>query len=223
MAELDESGTRLTIKLVYYGPAQSGKTTNLTYFHDHLSPELKGEMMALETKGDRTLFFDLLPMGMKCPSGLLIKLKLFTVPGQVAHDSTRKAVLSRADGVVFVADSQRNQSMNNLESFENLAANIGRVGLDMDTLPIAIQFNKRDLPADAIVSEEEVLSRWSKMPWPVTFASALKGYGVSETFAKLLASVYTRVDGFFDLTTEHGITAEAFIHNFSGATEQEQV
>ncbi len=218
MAELDESGQRLTVKLVYYGPAQSGKTTNLTYLHDHLSPELKGEMMALETKGDRTLFFDLLPMGMKCPSGLLIKLKLFTVPGQVAHDSTRKAVLSRADGVVFVADSQRNQSMNNLESFENLAANIGRVGLDMDTLPIAIQFNKRDLPE--ILSEDEITSRWSQTPWPVSFASALKGYGVNETFARLLDGVFDRVDGFFDLCEEHGVTKQAFIENFAG-TETE--
>ncbi len=223
MAELDESGQRLTIKLVYYGPAQSGKTTNLVYLHDHLSPELKGEMMALETKGDRTLFFDLLPMGMKCPSGMLIKLKLFTVPGQVAHDSTRKAVLSRADGVVFVADSQSNQSMNNLESFENLAANIGRVGLDMDTLPIAIQFNKRDLPAEAILSEEDITSRWSQTPWPVTFSSALKGYGVSETFAKVLDAVYDRVDGFFDLTQEQGITKQAFVENFAGATAQESV
>jgi signal recognition particle receptor subunit beta len=102
MAELDEQQRRLTLKLVYYGPALSGKTTNLMHLHDILMPELKGDMMVLETRNDRTLFFDLLPLGITAPSGLLVKLRLFTVPGQVAHDSTRKAVLSRADGVVFV-------------------------------------------------------------------------------------------------------------------------
>src|SRR3569832_1320168 len=113
MADYDEEANRLTIKLVYYGPAMSGKTTNLMQLHDVLQPSLKGEMMTLETQGDRTLFFDLLPLGFRAPSGLLVKFKLFTVPGQVAHDGTRKAVLSRADGVVFVADSQRNQAVNN--------------------------------------------------------------------------------------------------------------
>ena len=101
----DQDTNSLTFKLVYYGPAQSGKTTNLLRLHDILSPELKGEVMTMETKDDRTLFFDLLPLGFRAPSGLLIKLRLFTVPGQVAHDGTRKAVLSRADGNVFVAAS----------------------------------------------------------------------------------------------------------------------
>src|SRR3954468_7890526 len=107
MADFDEQRNRLTIKLVYYGPALSGKTTNLTRLHDLLAPGMKGEMMMLDTAGDRTLFFDLLPLGFTAPSGLLVKIKLFTVPGQVAHDGTRKAVLSRTDGVVFVADSRR--------------------------------------------------------------------------------------------------------------------
>src|SRR5665647_1199581 len=111
MAELDESGRKLTIKLVYYGPAMSGKTTNLMRLHDLLSPDSKGEIMTLETKNDRTLFFDLLPLGFHTTSGWLIKFKLYTVPGQVVHDATRKAVLSRADGVVFVADSQRSQAV----------------------------------------------------------------------------------------------------------------
>jgi len=125
MAELDEQRNRLTVKLVYYGPALSGKTTNLTRLHDLLSAELIGDMMTLETEGDRTLFFDLLPVGFTAPSGLLLKFKVFTVPGQVVHDGTRKAVLSRADGIVFVADSQRNQAVNNGVSFENLMANAG--------------------------------------------------------------------------------------------------
>tara|TARA_R110001592_G_scaffold54017_2_gene165522 strand:+ start:17679 stop:18338 length:660 start_codon:yes stop_codon:yes gene_type:complete len=213
MAEYDEVTNKLTIKLVYYGPAQSGKTTNLSCLYDHISSELKGEMMVLETKGDRTLFFDLLPLGLRCPSGLLIKLKLFTVPGQVAHDSTRKAVLSRADGIIFVADSQKSQSVNNLDSFENLAANVSRVGLDFDTLPLVIQFNKRDLPN--ILSKEEVLARWSKMPWPVIFSTALKNEGVKETFETLLEQVYGRVDQNYELSTKHGLTKSLFIQKLT--------
>jgi len=175
--------------------------------------------MVLETKGDRTLFFDLLPMGMRCPSGLLIKIKLFTVPGQVAHDSTRKAVLSRADGVVFVADSSNNQSMNNLESFENLAANISRVGLDLDTLPVVIQFNKRDLPMANIISEEEVLERWSATPWPIVFASALKNQGVNETYVRLLTDVYKNIDRLFSLATEHQTSETHFINSLAVAAD----
>jgi len=130
MAKYNEHEQKLTIKLVYYGPALSGKTTNLMTLHDLIDPQLSSELMTMETKNDRTLFFDLLPIGFRAPSGLLIKFKLFTVPGQVAHDGTRKSVLSRADGVVFVADSQTNQKINNGESFQNLADNAKRVGLD---------------------------------------------------------------------------------------------
>lgn len=213
MAEYEEDSQKLTLKLVYYGPAQSGKTTNLSSLYDNIASELKGEMMALETKGDRTLFFDLLPLGLRCPSGLLIKLKLFTVPGQVAHDSTRKAVLSRADGIVFVADSQKNQSVNNLDSFENLAANVSRVGLDFDTLPLVIQFNKRDLAN--ILSKEEILGRWAKMPWPVLFSSALKNEGVRETFETLLDKVFDKIDHSFELTTKHGLNKSLFIQKLT--------
>ncbi len=213
MADHDALTNKLTIKLVYYGPAQSGKTTNLSCLHEHIATELKGEMMALETQGDRTLFFDLLPIGVRCPSGLLIKLKLFTVPGQVAHDSTRKAVLSRADGVVFVADSQRNQSINNLDSFENLAANVARVGLDFETLPMVIQFNKRDLPN--VLSEEEITARWSKMPWPIVFSAAAKNKGVIETFQALLEQIYKRLDANYALESEHGMSAEEFLEKMT--------
>jgi signal recognition particle receptor subunit beta len=198
----------LVIKLVYYGPALSGKTTNLMRLHDLLQPELIGNLMTMETQDDRTLFFDLLPLGFRTASGLLVKIKLFTVPGQVQHDSTRKAVLSRADGVVFVADSQRNQSINNGEAFQNLAENAARVGLDFDTLPLVVQFNKRDLPA--ILSEEEVLARWGKAPWPVVFSVALTGQGVIETFEQLLHQVYTRMDEQHQLARVHDLTRDAF-------------
>ena len=214
MADYDEQQQKLTIKLVYYGPALSGKTTNLIRLHDMLDPELKGEMMTLETKNDRTLFFDLLPLGFRAPSGLLVKFKLFTVPGQVAHDGTRKAVLSRADGVVFVADSQVDQTANNAESFQNLADNVARIGLDLSTLPLVVQYNKIDLPN--IVSEDAVKERWGKTPWPVYFGSALNGPGVKETFASLLKAVYQNMQATFELKSKHGIEEKTFISSAMG-------
>ncbi|BAN36104.1 hypothetical protein SCD_n02296 [Sulfuricella denitrificans skB26] len=211
MAEFDEVNRKITIKLVYYGPAQSGKTTNLMRLHDLLAPDLKGEIMTLETQNDRTLFFDLLPLGFRTPSGWLVKLKLFTVPGQVAHDATRKAVLSRADGVVFVADSQRSQSVNNAESFQNLEENVQRVGMDFSHMPLVVQFNKRDLPEAQIFSEDEIMQRWSQTPWPLVFSSALVGEGVRETLFKLLEQVYPALDRLFGLQQKHGVGQQAFI------------
>lgn len=215
MADIDETANRMTLKIVYYGPALSGKTTNLIKLHDLLRTELKGEMMVLETKNDRTLFFDMFPMGFTAPSGLMIKIKLFTVPGQVAHDSTRKAVLSRADGVVFVADSQRNQSTNNAASFENLMENAGRVGLDVDRMPLVVQFNKRDLPE--VLTEDEILRRWSRTPWPVIFASALQGPGVLETLRELLKRIYTALDAEHGLAHRHGLSETGFIEGLMPA------
>ena len=210
MAELDEAARKLTIKLVYYGPAMSGKTTNLMRLHDLLSPDLKGEIMTLETQNDRTLFFDLLPLGFHTASGWLIKFKLYTVPGQVVHDATRKAVLSRADGVVFVADSQRSQGINNAESFQNLEENV----LDFNTLPMVVQFNKRDLPN--VLTEEEIRARWSAAPWPLMMASALTGLGVKETFIKLLEAVYPVLDKSFSLSDIHGTDSLTFINTVIG-------
>ncbi|MEJ2685750.1 MAG: GTPase domain-containing protein, partial [Gammaproteobacteria bacterium] len=209
MADYDQSRQRLTVKLVYYGPALSGKTTNLLRLHDGLNPQLRGELMSLETRNDRTLFFDLLPLGFRAPSGLIVRLKLYTVPGQVQHDSTRKAVLSRADGVVFVADSQVTQRINNAESFDNLAANAARVGLDFETLPLVVQFNKRDLRD--IVPESEVTRSWSQTPWPVLLACATHGDGVGGTFSALLHRVYGALDGEFALAARHGAERELFV------------
>lgn len=219
MAEYDEERQKLTIKLVYYGPAQSGKTTNLMHLHDILQPQLKGELMTLETQNDRTLFFDLLPVGFKAPSGLLVKFKLYTVPGQVIHDSTRKAVLSRADGVVFVADSQRTQGVNNAESFQNLADNANRVGLDFKNLPLVVQFNKRDLAN--IYSEEEIKARWDKAPWPLVFSSALTGYGVEKTFRVLLSQVYEALDRRFGFESGHGLDNRAFVMAVLGQARED--
>lgn len=220
MAELDERAQRATIKLVYYGPALSGKTSNLTRLHDLLSgapagatPGARvGDMMLLETEGDRTLFFDLLPLGFRAPSGLLVKFQLFTVPGQVAHNGTRKAVLSRADGAIFVADSQRTQATNNATSFSNLVANAATVGIDVDGFPLVVQYNKRDMgDTGDILSEAEIAQRWDGAPWPVVLASALQGAGVVETFSTLLRPVYRRLSRQIALDSVHGLSEDAFV------------
>ena len=176
--------------------------------HEILDPGNCGEFMTFETKGDRTLFFDLLPMVVKSESGYKLKVKLFTVPGQVAHDATRKAVLSRTDGVVFVADSQNSQAMSNFESFDNLEKNSGRVGLDFDNLPLVIQFNKRDL--NGIISEDEINDRWGPTGLPLTFSAALHGKGVKETFKMVLTETCSRLDELFDLKKKYSITEEFF-------------
>ncbi|MDZ4315821.1 MAG: GTPase domain-containing protein [Azonexus sp.] len=205
----ERENNSLTFKLVYYGPAQSGKTTNLLRLHDLLLPELKGELMTMETKDDRTLFFDLLPLGFRAPSGLLIKFRLFTVPGQVAHDGTRKAVLSRADGIVFVADSCRSQETNNAESFQSLAENCHRVGLDFEHLPLVVQFNKRDL--STAVPEAEIRERWSAAPWPLVFAVALNGQGVEASFEALLRALYRHHVDVLALAAVHGLNEANFV------------
>ncbi len=210
MADHLANDNKLVIKIVYYGPALSGKTTNLMGLHDLINPDSCGDLMSFETKGDRTLFFDLLPLWVASEtSNLRIKMKLYTVPGQVAHDATRKAVLSRTDGVVFVADSQKNQAISNFESFDNLEKNAGRVGLDLDHLPLVIQFNKQDLPD--IISQEEILDRWRPTGLPIMFSSALKRQGITETFARLLMELYRKLDRDYALAADHHILERDFL------------
>ncbi|TBW49232.1 GTPase [Marinobacter halodurans] len=216
MADFDEDQKKLVLKIVFYGPALSGKTTNLMQLHSQLTPERMGELMVLETKDDRTLFFDMLPIGMRSQSGLDLRLKLYTVPGQVQHDSTRKAVLSRADGVIFVADSQRAQQHNNAVSFDNLDQNLQKVGIDIESLPIALQFNKRDLPD--IVEEATLRERWKSTPWtPPVMASALQGYGIIETFQVLLERLFVTIDAEHGLNCRFGIDKAEFVARLSNA------
>jgi signal recognition particle receptor subunit beta len=207
--EYDERQQRMVLKLVYYGPAMSGKTTNLLRLHDLLSREGRGDLMVLDTTDDRTIFFDLLPFFLVAPSGLKIKIKVYTVPGQVKHDATRKAVLQRADGVVFVADSQLREQANNGSSFENLEQNLSLVGLDIDKVPLIVQFNKRDLVD--IVPETDLHATWGPTGIPLYFASALRGAGVVETFAALAGLVYDRLDGRHQLQARHGLLRQTFI------------
>lgn len=210
MVDFIESDKKMTVKIVYYGPALSGKTTNLMHLHEVVNPTQCGELMSMETKGDRTLFFDLLPLALKTKSGFQIKFKLFTVPGQVAHDATRKAVLSRSDGVVFVADSQKTQSVNNYESFENLEKNAKRTGLDFETLPLVVQFNKRDL--GSVISEREVNQLWEPSGIPIVFSTAIKGEGVVETFEEILKLTYVRLNTIYGLERNHGVTQGDFLN-----------
>jgi signal recognition particle receptor subunit beta len=209
MADFNESWKKLTVKIVYYGPALSGKTTNLICLHDLVQGGGRGDLMSLETKGDRTLYFDLLPLAVTTESRVNILFKLFTVPGQVAHDATRKAVLSRADGVVFVADSKVSQSLNNAESFENLENNCRRVGLDFDTLPLVVQFNKRDL--GSIESEESIMELWGPTGVPLVFASALQGKGVLETFKVVVERCYKHLEATLGIEKNYGICETDFL------------
>lgn len=209
MIEFDEQQKRLVLKLVYYGPAMSGKTTNLLTLHDQLAQEGRGELMMLDTTEDRTIYFDLLPFFYVAPSGMKIKLKLYTVPGQVRHDATRKAVLGRADGVVFVADSRTEQMAVNFESFGNLEKNLAMVGLSIERLPLVLQFNKRDLPD--IVSEDEIRRTWEPSGLPVTMASALQGWGVQDTFRTILNLTFDAVNARYELTGRFGVIRDDFI------------
>src|SRR4026208_1366224 len=140
-------GTReITCKIVYYGPGRSGKTTNLQNIYSQLPEERKGKMVSLATETDRTLFFDFLPLDLGTISGFTTRLHLYTVPGQVYYATTRKLVLQGADGVVFVADSQRRPTEENVESMQDLHANLAEQGVDARNVPLVIQYNKQDLP-----------------------------------------------------------------------------
>lgn len=209
MIEFDEQNRKLVLKLVYYGPAMSGKTTNLLSLHDQLTLEGRGELMMLDTSEDRTIYFDLLPFFYVSPEGMRIKLKVYTVPGQVRHDATRKAVLQRADGVVFVADSQVSQMTTNFESFDNLEKNLSMVGLDIERLPLVIQFNKRDM--DSVLTEDDIRSAWAPTGLPVVMASALKGIGVLETFATVLEHTFDSTNARFGLAAHYGVVKEDFL------------
>lgn len=211
MIEYDEIQKRMVIKIVYYGPAMSGKTTNLMHLHETIDKTTRGDLMTLDTQDDRTIFFDLLPFFLITPSGLKIKLKVYTVPGHVRHDVTRKAVLMRADGIAFIADSQIKESANNVESFNNLEQNLSMLGIDIQTIPLVVQFNKRDLKD--IVSEEEIINTWRDTGIHIFFASALMGWGVVETFRCLLGLVFDYIDKKYQLTDTHNLTKNNFINH----------
>jgi mutual gliding-motility protein MglA len=207
--QLDFAGRELTVKLVYYGPALSGKTSNLQALHRAAEPGTAGRLMTLATKDDRTLFFDLLPLSFKSDSGLTVRLKVFTVPGQVIHASTRRLVVQGADGVAFIADSQLSETQNNADSFMDLKANLKEHGMNVGQLPVVIQFNKRDL--GQIRSDEEIAKLAAQGREPVYLAVATRGVGVVETFIGLLHLTWSALDAEHDLNRKFGFDAEAFL------------
>jgi signal recognition particle receptor subunit beta len=183
----------ITCKIVYYGPGRSGKTTNLQYVYSQVPVDRKGRMVSLATQTDRTLFFDFLPLDLGTISGFATKFQLYTVPGQVYYNATRKLVLQGADGVVFVADSQVRQLDENIESLQNLQANILEQGVDVRTLPMVLQFNKQDLPRELILSPEELDEALNFRGLQTFPADALHGVGVFETLKGVAADVLRRL------------------------------
>jgi len=207
--QIDFEQKVIELKIVYYGPALSGKTTNLVCIHRLCAPSTKGRLMTLETKDDRTLFFDLLPLCFESDSGLTIKVKLFTVPGQVIHNATRRIVLQGADAVAFIADSRTSQIEANQESFLNLKENLKQNGLNLKTMPLVIQFNKRDLPG--IRPDAEIEAMAAKGREPVYKAIATQGMGVVETFLGLIEITWERLDAWHDLTSKFKVRGEMLL------------
>ncbi len=157
MPVINYTGKEIQFKIVYYGPALGGKTTNLAYIHSRIAPAHRGDLVSLATAADRTLFFDFLPLTVLTLQGFKTKFQLYTVPGQVIYNSTRQLVLRSVDGVVFVADSQWEKMEENVGSFRNLEQNLQKQNLTLDQVPIVLQFNKRDLPNVAPVNYLEYL------------------------------------------------------------------
>jgi hypothetical protein len=183
----------ITCKIVYYGPGRSGKTTNLQYIYGQVPDERRGRMVSLATQTDRTLFFDFLPLDLGTISGFTTKFQLYTVPGQVYYNATRKLVLQGADGVVFVADSQIRQLDENLESLQNLHQNVLEHGIDIRTLPMVMQFNKQDLPRELILAPQELDDALNFRGAPTHSADALHGQGVFETLKAISAEVLRKL------------------------------
>jgi mutual gliding-motility protein MglA len=187
------STREITCKIVYYGPGRSGKTTNLQYIHAQVPESRKGRMVSLATQTDRTLFFDFLPLDLGSISGFTTRFQLYTVPGQVYYKSTRRLVLQGADGVVFVADSQARQLDENVESMQDLHANLAEHGIDARTIPLVIQYNKQELPPELILRPAELDDALNFRGVPHFAADALHGRGVFETLRGISELVLRRL------------------------------
>ena len=193
MSLVNYSTREITCKIVYYGPGRSGKTTNLHYIYGQVPDDRKGKMVSLAPQTDRTLFFDFLPLDLGSISGFTTKFQLYTVPGQIYYQTTRKLVLQGADGVVFVADSQARQLDENIESMQDLHANLAEHGIDARTVPLVIQYNKQDLPAELILSVAELDDALNFRSVPHYAADALHGTGVFETLRGISELVLRRL------------------------------
>ncbi len=213
--QINFGGREVALKLVYYGPALSGKTTNLRSLHELTVDGARGRLMTLETKDDRTLFFDMLPLALRAEpdksghAGMTLRIKIFTVPGQVTHASTRRLVLQGADAVAFVADSQIAETEHNAASFLDLRQNLKGLGIALKDMPVVIQFNKRDLSHIRSDHEIETLARRGKEP--VFAAVAVSGQGVLETFFGLLDIAWRKLDGQHHLAQMLGIESNELL------------
>jgi signal recognition particle receptor subunit beta len=217
MVQINMAEREITVKVVYYGPALSGKTTNLQQLHALVDKDARGKMLTLDTADDRTLYFDFLPIQFGTQNGFSVKIKLFTVPGQVMHRSTRKVVLAGADAVVFVADSQRSSASANAYSWRDMEANLKSNGIDFEQIPKVVQFNKRDLPD--VKPLGEIKQAWGDVP---TFpAVATRGEGVLETFRELLRFAYRGLDARHGFAQKFGLSEEDFLKGvFSSFSER---
>jgi signal recognition particle receptor subunit beta len=209
MVQLNAEAREIAVKVVYYGPALSGKTTNLQALFQKIDPKVRGRLMTLDTKDDRTLFFDMMPVFFKTAAGMKVKVKLYTVPGQVMHESTRRIVLQGTDAVAFVADSRRSEAATTLAYWQNMLKNLEANGLDYRTLPIVIQMNKRDLP-DARGDDELGDLRTVIQP-PVVPAVAIRGEGVIETLHAVLQLCYRSLDRSLGLDAKWHIGEHEFL------------
>jgi len=198
MVLINKAINEVTVKLVYYGPGLCGKTTNLEKIYANPRLENKGKMISMSTETDRTLFFDFMPMELGTIAGQKVRVQLYTVPGQVFYDATRKLVLRGADGVVFVADSQDSMQGSNIESLTNLKTNLRINRLDPDKVAIVYQFNKRDLPN--VSSVDDMRAYMHVGDAPVVEASAITGTGVTQTLRAAVARILDNVKNNVDTT-----------------------
>jgi len=189
MSFINYSSREINCKIVYYGPGLCGKTTNLQYIFKRMNPESRGKMISLATETDRTLFFDFLPVSMGEIRGFKTRFHLYTVPGQVFYDASRRLILRGVDGVVFCADSQLMRMDSNLESFDNLKINMREQGYDPDRIPLVLQYNKRDINSVASVAELHALLNYRNVP--EFEAVATTGVGVFETLKAIIKLVLT--------------------------------
>jgi signal recognition particle receptor subunit beta len=183
MALVNHTTREINAKIVYYGPGLSGKTTNIHFIYHRISPTQRGKLISLATEMDRTLFFDFLPVELGSVKGYRVRFHLYTVPGQVFYNATRKLVLKGADGVIFVADSQRAMLDANLESIANLHDNFAEMGIDLTDFPVVLQYNKRDL--HDVMDVEEMNEKLNPRMIPSYEAVAMNGEGVLKTFAAI--------------------------------------
>ena len=191
MSFINYLSREINCKIVYYGPGLCGKTTNLQFIYNRTNPDAKGKMISLATETERTLFFDFLPLEIGEIRGFKTRFHLYTVPGQVFYDASRKLILKGVDGVVFVADSQMLRMEANIESMDNLRTNLGEQGYNLDALPYVVQYNKRDMPA--ISSVEELSRELNPQRVPEFSAVATTGDGVFETLKSVAKLVLTEL------------------------------